>query len=164
MLHHLLLWKVSAYAGEMASVESQVNVQSNPRASAPWDRYGHSYTQMLIFRIYKFPYLISSLSISLETNTSAFIFKAFPWNLVIPWYPVRALEAINLRPGDQDYTSFFCLFPWGPYLVWMSSLVSSVFTQRLWSWVSQSPWALEGEDPSIPSGACTPQFQKPLAG
>lgn len=76
---------------------------------------------MLIFSIYKFPYLIFSLSISLETNTSALISKAFPWKPVLPWYPIKALEAISGQVVKTAYSLSVHLpgvLTWSGCLVW----------------------------------------------
>lgn len=87
---------MSACTGEMTSVDPRVSAQSNPTASEPWDCCRHSYMQMFIFSIYKFPYLIFLVCLFfLETNTSALIFEAFPWKPVLPWYPIKAFEAIS---------------------------------------------------------------------
>lgn len=97
-------------------------------------------------RVYKCPYYISSLSIFLGINAL--------WRLVPLCCPTKALETISCRVIETTHILAASL-PGGPFLAWISRLVSFTSTQRLWSWVPQSPWPLE-EDLGIPLGHMLP--------
>lgn len=84
MLGHLLSWKVIAHLGEPTSAEAQVGAQSDPAATGWWGHYKHAH--------------IHSPSIHSEVLHShcKFLVCLFLWRPVpvLPWYLIKALEAI----------------------------------------------------------------------
>lgn len=103
-------------------------------------------------RVYKFPYYISGLPIFPGTNVNQCL--DIPLENVPLCCPSKALESISCRVIKTTHI-FAASLPGGPYLARISSLVSFTSTQRLWSWVPQSPWPLE-EDLGIPLGHMLP--------
>lgn len=150
MLGHLLLQKVSVDSGEKTSLEPQVGAQSDPEATETRGHYKHSYTHLLSMQNL---YYISGMPIFPGTNANQCL--DIPLENVPLCCLTKASESISCRMIKTTHILAASL-PGGPYLAWISSLVSFTSTQRLWSWVPQSPWPLE-EVLGIPLGHMLPR-------
>lgn len=98
------------------------------------------------FRSYIFPFKISNLSVSLETNLSS------------SWKPVSHQHPIKLQMqspgGDDAFPGSSGLSPGGSLPGLKFSLVCPLLLGN-WSWVVQSLWPLEGDSRIPPTkGLC----------
>lgn len=137
----------------MTSLEPQVGAQSDPKShrdTGPFQAFIYTFTIHAEFISSHIIFLVC-LFFRVPMPTSALISL---WRLVPLYCPAEALETVSCRVIETTHILAASL-PRGPYLARISSLVSFTSTQRLWSWVPQSPWPLE-EDLETPLGHMLP--------
>lgn len=149
---------MSVYSGEMTSLEPQIGAQSDPKShrdTGTLQAFIYTFTIHAEFITVRIIFLVC-LFFQVPMPTSALISL---WRLVPLCCPTQALETISCRVIETTHILAASL-PGGPYLAWISTLVSFTSIQRLWSWVPQSPWPLE-EDLGIPLGHLLPSSRGP---